>query len=119
LRGADGQTGDRHALDQHEGIVFHHHAIGEGAGIAFVGIADDVLLGGLRTGTVFHLMPVGNAAPPRPRRPESSTSCTMASLLMPTHALESGIAFMRQVVVQRQRISDTDARKGQALLFFR
>ncbi len=29
--------------------------------------------------TVFHLMPVGNAAPPRPRRPESVTSCTTAA----------------------------------------
>ncbi|MNR23192.1 hypothetical protein D3C85_1401990 [compost metagenome] len=27
--------------------------------------------------TVFHLMPVGNAAPPRPRRPESVTSWTI------------------------------------------
>ena len=28
--------------------------------------------------TVFHLMPVGNAAPPRPRKPESNTACTMS-----------------------------------------
>ncbi len=29
--------------------------------------------------TVFHLMPVGKAAPPRPRRPESVTSCTICA----------------------------------------
>ena len=29
--------------------------------------------------TVRHLMPVGNAAPPRPRRPESVTASTMSS----------------------------------------
>jgi hypothetical protein len=29
--------------------------------------------------TVFHLIPAGNAAPPRPRRPESISVCTMAS----------------------------------------
>ncbi len=32
--------------------------------------------------TVFHLMPVGNAAPPRPRRPESVTSFTMSAGLI-------------------------------------
>ena len=29
--------------------------------------------------TVFHLMPVGNAAPPRPRSPESVTAATIFS----------------------------------------
>ena len=42
--GADRDAGNGHALDQHEGIAFHDHAVGEGAGIAFVGVADDVFL---------------------------------------------------------------------------
>jgi hypothetical protein len=29
-----------------EGIAFHDHAVGEGAGIAFIGIAHDVFLFG-------------------------------------------------------------------------
>ena len=29
--------------------------------------------------TVFHLMPVGNAAPPRPRRPDWTTASTMSA----------------------------------------
>ena len=43
-RRADRETGNRHALDQAERIAFHQHAIGKCAGVAFIGIADDVLL---------------------------------------------------------------------------
>ena len=44
LGGADRDAGNRHAFDQHEGIAFHDHAVGEGAAVALVGIADDVFL---------------------------------------------------------------------------
>jgi len=33
----------------------------------------------LACATVFHLMPVGNPAPPRPRKPESVTALTMSA----------------------------------------
>ncbi len=46
--GADGEAGDRHALDQHEGIALHHHPVGEGAAVALVGVAHDIFLGGGR-----------------------------------------------------------------------
>ncbi len=36
--------GNRHAFDQHVRVALHRHAIGEGARVAFVGIADHVLL---------------------------------------------------------------------------
>ena len=39
---ADRDAGDGHAFDQDERIAFHDHAVGEGAAVAFVGIADDV-----------------------------------------------------------------------------
>ena len=68
---ADRDAGDRHAFDQHEGIAFHDHAVGEGAAVALVGVADDVFpVGAGVSRTVFHLMPVGKPAPPRPRRPD-------------------------------------------------
>ena len=49
---ADGDAGDRHALDHDEGIALHDHAVGKGAAVAFVGVADDVFAvgAGLRHG---------------------------------------------------------------------
>ena len=44
--GAHRESGDGHALDQHERIAFHDHAVGVGAAIAFVRVADDVFLVG-------------------------------------------------------------------------
>ena len=46
----DREAGDRHAFDQHERIAFHDHAVGEGAAVAFVGVADDVFLLGRGVG---------------------------------------------------------------------
>src|SRR5690606_5865195 len=48
-------AGDRHALDQRIRVTFHDHAVRERAAVAFVGIADDVLLRtrGLRDGLPF------------------------------------------------------------------
>ena len=54
IGGAHRDAGNGHAFDQHEGVAFHDHAVGEGARIAFVGITDDVFL--LRPG-------VGHRAP--------------------------------------------------------
>src|SRR5271154_6584913 len=42
--GARRQAGDGHALDEHERIALHDHAVGESARITFVCVADDVLL---------------------------------------------------------------------------
>ena len=44
LVGADGAGGDGHALDHAVGERFQQHAVHERAGIAFVAVADDVLL---------------------------------------------------------------------------
>ena len=40
----DRDARNRHAFDQHEGVAFHDHAVGEGAAVAFVCVADDILL---------------------------------------------------------------------------
>ena len=44
LRCPDGDGGDCHTLDQGEGVALHQHAVGKGAAIAFIGVADNVFL---------------------------------------------------------------------------
>ena len=55
LGAADGVAADGHALDERERIALHDHAIGEGAGIAFVGVDDDIFLTGR---TIRHRLPL-------------------------------------------------------------
>ena len=39
----DGYAGDRHALEEREGIPLHEHAVGEGAAVPLIRVATDVL----------------------------------------------------------------------------
>ena len=74
LRGADRERRDRHALEQRERVALDEHAVGEGAAVALVGVAADVLaVSPGASSTVCHLRPAGKPAPPRPRRPDAAT----------------------------------------------
>ena len=66
--------------------------------------------------TVFHLMPVGNAAPPRPRRPDCVTASTICGPLIVERAAQAPVAAVRLVIVERDRIGDADPGEGQPLL---
>ena len=66
--------------------------------------------------TVRHLMPVGNPAPPRPRRPDCTTSSTIASAPSGKRAFEALAAAVGAIVVERARIDDAAAREGQPRL---
>ena len=113
LGGTDGEAGDRHALDQAERVAFHQHPVGIGAGIALIGIADDVFARAVRLGDGLPLdagREAGAAAAAqagrqhgldRRRRPD------LARALQPCHAA------MGAVVVQRQRIDDAAAGESQ------
>ena len=66
--------------------------------------------------TVFHLMPVGKPAPPRPRRPDSVTSATMAAPAKAKRLRQALEAAVRHIVRNRNGIGDAAAREGEALL---
>ena len=66
--------------------------------------------------TVRHLMPVGKPAPPRPRRPEASTSSTVALGPSLERALQTLEAAVAAIILERQRIGHAATREDEALL---
>ena len=57
----DGVGGDEHALDHSEGVALQDGAVHEGPGVALVGVADEVLLGGRGAEGDLPLLPGGEA----------------------------------------------------------
>ncbi len=115
-RRAHRDAGDGHALDEHEGIALHDHAVGEGAAVALVGVADDVLL---RPGSVGHRLPLdpgreaGAAAAAQPRGRHLGDDRLRPDLQGPARADPSA---MRRIVGERQRVGDARPREGQPRL---
>ena len=111
--GADGDAGNGHALDQHEGIAFHDHAVGEGAGIALIGVAHDVfLLGpGLGDGAPFDAGGEARAAAAAQARIHHLLDDRLRS--DGDRLLQSLVAAMGFVVLERARIDDADAGEGE------
>ena len=114
--GAAGDGRDRHAFDEAEWIAFHQHAVGEGAAVAFVGVAGDVFLVGLE---VVNRLPLdagreaGAAAAAQARCRNLGDDVDAAS--------SSGLskpfkAAVLAIIVDRQRIGDAAARERQPLL---
>ncbi|GFO81984.1 MAG: hypothetical protein A49_16110 [Methyloceanibacter sp.] len=112
--GAHGDARDGHALDKHEGVALHDHAIRERSAIAFVRVADDIFL--LRRG-------IGDGAPLDPggeARAAASAKARSQHLLDDRVGprldgpFQAGIAAMRLIVLQRTRVGDADAGEGEA-----
>ena len=61
-------------------------------------------------------MPVGNPAPPRPRRPDCTTSSTVAVGAERERAFEAFAAAVSAVIFERARIDDAAARERQPRL---
>ncbi len=118
LAGADRDGRDRHALDHHEGIALHDHAVGKGAAVALVGIADDVFAvgAGLR-----HRLPLdagreaGAATAAQAGGGDFGQDAVGTKLQCPLKAL---VALVSPVVLDRARIDHAAAGEGQAGLAF-
>ena len=116
LGGPGGDAGDRHAFDQHEGIAFHDHAVGEGGAVALVGVADDVFALGRR---IEHRLPLDAG---REARAAAAAQAGFGDLLDDVggrhgdRVLQALEAAQRLVGVERQRVVDAAAREGQARL---
>lgn len=107
---------DDHSFDQAVRIAFHHEAIGEGAGVAFVRIADDVFLRGrgLAHGPPFDARRECGAAAPAQARFDERLACGGA--VECERIPQAFEAAVRDVIVDRQRIGDADAREREPLL---
>ena len=67
---ADGVGGDGHAFEDAVRVAFQNATVHERAGVAFVGVANDVFVRCWPSWPpCAHFRPVGKPAPPRPRRP--------------------------------------------------
>jgi hypothetical protein len=114
LGGADREAGNRHAFNEHEGIALHYHAVGEGAAVAFVGIADDVFLFGL---CAQHGLPLDAGREPRAPAAAQAGFGDMGHDVGRRKA-ECGFqpleAIGGAVVAERQRVDHADAGEGEA-----
>ena len=114
LCGADGDGGDGHALDHHEGIALHDHAVGKGAAVAFVGVADDVFAARAR---VRHRLPLDAgretcaAAAAQARRRDVGEDRIRRQR---QRALQPLVAAMGAVIVERAGVADAAAGEGEA-----
>ena len=116
LIGAGAQRGDRHALDQHERIALHDHAIGEGAGVALVGVADDILLVRRGLHRRAQLDPAGKARAPAPAQTGFHHLIGDLRAIKRRCVPQTFVSAVREVIVERDWIDHAHAREGQSLL---
>ncbi len=107
---------DGHALDQHQRVAFHDHPVGKGAGVALVGVADDVLLRGGRSQDGLPLDPGGKGGTTAAAQAGEGDGFHDCGAAHRQRLTQSPIALVGDVVLDRHRIGDADAGEGQPLL---
>jgi len=108
---------DGHAFDQEEGIAFHQHPVGERAAVAFVGVADDVLLIGLDAGGRAPFDPGGKACPSAPTQARGEHFLNRRLRAQRQRALQASKAAMVAIFVERQRVRQSASSEYEPLLF--
>jgi hypothetical protein len=116
MLGADRDSGDHYALDDQEGVAFHEHAVGEGAAVAFVGIADDVFAVRARLGAGLPLDAGREAGPAAAAQARADHFLDRSGRPDRQRAFEAGDAAGRPIFVDRGGIDDSAAGEGQAVL---
>ena len=113
---ADADAANRHAFDQRERIALHDHPVGEGAAVAFVGVADDIFAVRLRIGDGLPFdagRETGAAATAKPgfrHLGDDRGGLDLDGALEPLPAVIGG------VIGKRERIDDAAAREGEPRL---
>src|SRR5690606_16468419 len=112
----DRLCGDRHALDQGEGIAFHQHAVGKGAAVALVGVADNIfgLAGRQHHGAPLDARGEARAAPAAQARLGHFLDYLFAADL--ARAAQARPAAGRLIILKAQRAGFACPREGQPLL---
>ena len=102
-------AGDGHAFDQHEWIAFHDHAVGKGAAVALIGVADDVFLRalGLRHRAPLDAGRESGAAAAAQTRLHDFLNGRIGS--QREYPFEAAVAAMGAIVFKRARINHAAA----------
>ena len=108
---------DGQAFEQVERIAFHHHSVGKGGAVAFIGIADDVFLG---SGRIGHGLPLDPGGETRAAAPTQARLQHFSNDRLPADGARAGQAdkaAMRHVIVKIGRAGFARTGEGQPLLF--
>src|SRR3546814_5305390 len=112
----DRMRGDRHALDQAEGIALHQHPVREGAAVALVGVADDIFIGAR---SIEHRLPFDSGRKARTAAPTQAAGfdgVDDALRFCRARDVEADPASEGGIVGPAQWYDDAATGKGEALL---
>jgi len=110
---AGGDAGDDHPLDDDHGVAFHDHAVGEGAAVAFIGVAADIFLFAFGPGDRLPLDAGGETGAAAPAQPRFGDLGDDFGGFHSQRLGEPGKTAMGLEIIDGKRVDDAAAGKGQ------